>query len=71
MIKTTTLVPLAHAPVRLPRLRKRRVPQKISCGLDMSELSYHVGKGLTLWVMFTSGLNWLYYRNIRKKNDKK
>lgn len=39
---------------------------KASASLDPVELSKTVGKGLTLWVLFTSGLNWLMYRRINK-----
>lgn len=54
---------------------KARRCQKISCSAmpDMVELSATIGKGLTLWVMFTSGLNYFMYRRINRKyndNDK-
>ena len=52
---------LAH-PLPIMRLKARK-PLKVKNGVDPVELSKTVGKGLTLWVLFTSSLNWLYYRN--------
>ena len=48
------------------RQHPRRV-LKVKNGVDPVELSKTLGKGLTLWVLFTSSLNWLYYRNKTKK----
>lgn len=53
-------------PLVLPRPpRVKRIPPTSS--VDPVELSATVGKGITLWVLFTSSLNWLYYRNKTKK----
>lgn len=46
---------------------KARKPLRVKNGVDPVELSKTVGKGLTLWVLFTSSLNWLYYRNKTKQ----
>lgn len=50
----------------LPLTRPRRKTQVIKA-VDPVQLSATVGKGLTLWVLFTSTLNWMYYRNKSKK----
>jgi hypothetical protein len=51
-----------------PMVRIARPPRKlIVAQVDPVEVSRIVGKGLTLWVLFTSGLNWLMYRKINKK----
>lgn len=44
---------------------RRKILTKAS--VDPVELSKTLGKGITLWVLFTSSLNWLYYRNKTKK----
>lgn len=49
--------------------RGKIVAPKMS--LDVVETSYLVGKGLTLWVLFTTSLNWYHYRSIRKAAEKK
>lgn len=48
-----------------PRPHIRTV--RIKAGFDPNEASRIVGKGLTLWVLFTSGLNWIMYKRINKK----
>lgn len=53
---------LAHP---LPIIRPRRPPM-IKASIDPVDVSKTVGKGLTLWVLFTSTLNWIYYKNKSK-----
>lgn len=48
----------------IPVVQKRKVTK---ASIDPVEVSKTVGKGLTLWVLFTSTLNWMYYRNKTKK----
>ena len=47
--------------------RHRRLVLGPRASVDPVELSKTVGKGLTLWVLFTSTLNWMYYRDRTKK----
>lgn len=55
---------LAHP---LPLNRPRRKVHLIKSGVDPVEMSKTLGKGITLWVLFTSTLNWMYYRNKTRK----
>lgn len=55
---------LAHP---LPIVRPRRMVTKSS--LDPVEMSKTIGKGLTLWVFFTSSLNWMHYRSMTRKAE--
>ena len=55
------MLTLAH-PLPLKRPVKRTQVIKPKCAVDPVQLSATVGKGLTLWVLFTSTLNWMYYR---------
>ncbi len=57
---------LAH-PLPIPLRRPKRKVLVTKSSVDPVELSKTVGKGLTLWVLFTSTLNWMYYRNQQKK----
>jgi len=34
--------------------------------MDITTTSYFVGKGIILFTMFYTSLNWMYYRGIRK-----
>ena len=58
-----------------PRVR-RTAPCRASLSEVLITQSYLIGKGLTLFVLFTAALNYLYYRRIREdyenrsKNDK-
>lgn len=36
---------------------------------SLVESSYYAGKSIILFVWFYSGLQWLHYRNERKKNE--
>ena len=36
---------------------------------DWMEVSYFVGKSVILFTMFYSGLNWLHYRELRKREE--
>ena len=56
-------VALSRPVVARPCHRRRPI---VKAAVDPVEVSKHVGKGLTLWVLFTSTLNWLYYRDINK-----
>lgn len=56
--------------VARPRLVK---PLRAISTPDWMEVSYFVGKSVILFTMFYSGLNWLHYRELRKReeNEKK
>lgn len=57
-------------PRSIVRLKRLNV---IRAHIDPVEVSKTVGKGITLWVLFTSGLNWIFYKRIndlKNKNDK-
>lgn len=56
--------------VARPRLVK---PVRAISTPDWIEVSYFVGKSVILFTMFYSGLNWLHYRELRKReeNEKK
>lgn len=60
-MKPTLAYPVPIARPRRP-VRMVRPPR---AAVDPVEVSRVVGKGLTLWVFFTSALNWMYYRNKR------
>lgn len=51
----------------VPIIRPRMKTLTIKNSIDPVEVSKTVGKGITLWVFFTSSLNWLYYRNKTKR----
>jgi hypothetical protein len=55
-------------PVQRP-IRIRKPNQKTKCYQFQNEIEY-VGKTLTLFVLFTSTMNWWFYRKITKKKDK-
>jgi hypothetical protein len=57
---------LAH-PLPIARPVRRRVVIKNS--FDPVETSRVIGKGITLWVLFTSALNWLHYKKINDKRN--
>ena len=38
-------------------------------GPDWMEVSYFAGKSVILFTMFYSWLNWLHYRQLRKRQD--
>lgn len=62
---------ISHKPcVVRPCVRVRAVPDLNTVLVQQSAL---IGKGLTLFVLFTSSLNWWLYREIRMKieEDKK
>jgi hypothetical protein len=46
-------------------------PQRSPCRASLSEVlitqSALIGKGLTLFVLFTTSLNYLYYRSLRER----
>ena len=64
MLITTLKVPI-HKPIRI-----RKPIQKTNCFQFQNEIQ-HVGKAMTLFVLFTSTMNWWFYRKIRKDNEKK
>lgn len=64
-----------RAPMRryaTPRFHTRTVKTYFappSHNIDIVEMSYYVGKSITLFVGFYCGLQWLYYRELLKKKD--
>lgn len=59
-----------HRPLRVTRTRPRH-PVRTRAGIDFQEATALVGKGLGLFVLFTSSMNWWYYRRIREDAEKK
>jgi hypothetical protein len=57
-------------PVRVSYAKRKHIVARSSIEQTAIEVSYYVGKSLTLWVGFTAGLNWLYYREQNKKKNK-
>ena len=51
------------------RFKNVRTFKSPRCHMDLQETSYYVGKSITLWVMFTTSLNWMMYRKIRKEAE--
>ena len=58
---------------KMSRTRTPQHPIKCSASLNdtMIHSSYIIGKGMILWVMFTSGINYFVYKDIGDKNKKK
>lgn len=48
------------------RKQLKTIPQ---ASMGIVEYSEIIGKGLILFVFFTSSLNWLHYRNLRQQMD--
>lgn len=46
--------------------KKRVVVRNVS---PMVEMSYYVGQTIILFTMFYCGLNWWYYRGLRKRME--
>lgn len=59
-----TLRPPVRRPVRAPPTRPR-------AAIDIQEGAALVGKGLGLFVLFTSTMNWWYYRRTREDLEKR
>lgn len=74
MIKIAKLLPCSRImrPIRpLRTVRAFAVPS-----IDLVEVSYYVGKSITLFVGFYCALQWLHYKDLLKQleendNDKK
>lgn len=48
----------------------RNVPRRSSSLNEfVIQQSYIIGKGLTLFVLFTASLNWMYYRGLREYKE--
>ena len=60
-------VPTLVQPRRQVTHAKKIVPR--SSPLPIETATYLVGKGIILFTMFYCGLNWLYYKELNKKND--
>ena len=58
---------LPHRPI-LPRRRVSRSLPKAS--IDWQESVALTGKGIGLFVLFTSSMNWWFYRKVRKDLEK-
>jgi hypothetical protein len=52
-----------------------KIPKAFEVSQTFLDSTYYVGKYITLFTMFYSGLNWLHYRNLqnmnKNENDKK
>lgn len=48
---------------RYPKIKQNALLQ------DVEVISYFTGKSIILFTMFYCSLNWMYYRNLRKKDD--
>lgn len=66
MLKTPKVVPAFR-----PRPPPRRAPVPVKAAIDWQEGVALAGKGLGLFVLFTSSMNWWFYKRIREKNQKK
>lgn len=44
-------------------------PLRAMSGPDWMEVSYFAGKSVILFTMFYTGLNWLHYRELRKREE--
>lgn len=55
----------------LTRTRPTRSPLRITPRAmgGLEQVSYYVGKSIVLFTMFYCGLNWLHYRDLRKKRE--
>jgi hypothetical protein len=64
---------LSLAPIRPPAVKRsrQRLPIRTRAGFDLQEASALVGKGLGLFVLFTTSMNWWTYRRIREDIEKK
>jgi hypothetical protein len=51
------------------RPRIIRPVRAVVSGPDWMEVSYFAGKSVILFTMFYSWLNWLHYRELRKRED--
>jgi hypothetical protein len=56
-------------PVRVSYAKRKHIITRSSIEQTAIDVSHYVGKGLILWVGFTAGLNWLYYRELNKKKN--
>jgi hypothetical protein len=61
------MIALQHRPITIRSIRTRP-PQAVTIDPDMS---YYIGKSIILFVGFYSGLQWLHYRELRKKKQNK
>ena len=61
---------LAPPRPRVP-VRPRRVMMRPRAAIDLQEGAALVGKGLGLFVLFTSSMNWWFYRRVREEAENK
>lgn len=61
-------VPSRPPPRRPARVRHFRPPRAV---IDVQEGAALVGKGLGLFVLFTSTMNWWFYRRTREDLEKR
>lgn len=64
--------PLCAKTLTMRRATPQRVAQRPRApralgGLE--EVSYYVGKSIILFTAFYCSLNWMHYRNLRKKHE--
>ena len=55
----------------IPTCRRAILPRRcVSIRAGVVEQSEIIGRGMVLFVLFSSSLNWMYYRNIRRALEK-
>lgn len=59
-----------RCPVRPITTPRRRISPKAT-PLDVTEISYFVGKGIILFTLYYCSLNWMHYRRVRKEAEEK
>jgi hypothetical protein len=68
VIVTSPKGPTTLLPKPCPKKRRAPPPTKSSLS-DMNDVIQITSKYVMLFVFFTSSLNWLHYRNLRKMNE--
>jgi hypothetical protein len=58
VVKTVRYKPVAH-----------KVATQAMSGMDFNTISYFTGKSIILFTLFYCSLNWLHYRDLRKRFD--
>ena len=46
-----------------------QIPKAFEVSQTLLDSTYYIGKYITLFTMFYSGLNWFHYRNLQNMND--
>ena len=62
---------LNRSPVNCrPRSYNPVVRRNATPPIDITTTSYFIGKGIILFTMFYTSMNWMYYRGIRKEIER-